>query len=115
MRFTLGESVVVRDNVGRTPREYPGTVTKIGRKYVTVTRGTGSFELRFDGETGSYDKSDYSNYYHLLSLSDVANRAAREMATKALDSAMAEIRLAKLDTTRMLALADAIKCVLGSP
>jgi len=103
--------VVVRDNVGRAPRDYPGTVTKVGRKYVTVS-GRAFQDRKFDGETGAYENADYSNYYHLLSHGDVANGAARRAATTALESAMADIRLAKLSTERMLTLAEAIKSVL---
>ena len=114
MRFSLGESVVVRDNVGRTPRDYPGVVSKVGRKYVTVS-GRGFQDRRFDGETGSYEKADYSNYYHLLSHADVANRAARAKADAALRAALADIQLAKLDTARMLTIAEAINSILKAP
>lgn len=112
MRFSLNEPVVVIDNCGREPNYYPATVIKIGSRYVTVSRGGNSPELRFDGETGEYANLDFVNFFKLFSRADIANLEAREKLLAVLEGAKVEVQKGKLSTERMIALADVINGAL---
>jgi hypothetical protein len=77
--WTVGQRVVI---AGHRGTRYVGTVTKVGRKYITVEHGSGgTTQFHFDGR----NTAGYANphCYTIRQLAEIERRAAAEAALRA--------------------------------